>query len=449
MEALNNNSNKPRVVIVGAGFGGLSAARDLKDAPVQVSVVDRKNHHLFQPLLYQVAMAGLAPGEIACPIRSILRHQPNTEVILAEVKSLNLDEKILHSTTGPISYDYLVIAAGARTNFYGHSDWEQYAVGLKDIDDALEIRRRVLLAFEEAETESNPERQKQLLTFVVIGAGPTGVELAGSLAEIARYALAKDFRKINPQSARIMLLEGLPKVLPPFVDELSQKARDELIQMGVEVRVGVKVQGITGDGVQLEGGDFIPSETVLWCAGVAPATIVSNITPTPKQDRAGRLIVGSDLTLEGYKNVFAIGDIANFAGEDGKPLPGLAPVAMQQGKAVADYIRNDLAKNPRKKFAYVDRGTLATIGRSAAVADFGKMKLTGFLAWLAWLFIHIMLLIGFRNRLVVMTNWMWSFLTYERGSRLITGHRLLAGAPEECPADETQPGNGKTDKARV
>lgn len=445
----NDNSKKPRVVIVGAGFGGLSAARDLSDAPVRLSVVDRRNHHLFQPLLYQVAMAGLAPGEIAYPIRSILRHQANTEVILAEVKSCNLDEKVLHTSTGPISFDYLVIAAGARTNFYGHSDWEQYAVGLKDIDDALEVRRRVLLAFEEAETENNPNRQKQLLTFVVIGAGPTGVELAGSLAEIARHALAKDFRRINPKSARIILLEGLPKVLPPFVDELSQKAKEELIQMGVEVRLGVKVQGITGDGVQLEGGDFIPSETVLWCAGVAPATLVSSITPTPKQDRAGRLIVGPDLTLEGYKNIFAIGDIANFTGEDGKPLPGLAPVAMQQGKAVADYIRNDLANNPRKNFHYVDRGTLATIGRSQAVADFGKMKMTGFMAWLAWLFIHIMLLIGFRNRLVVMTNWMWSFLTYERGSRLITGHRLLAGAPEECPGDDTQPGNGKTDKARV
>jgi NADH dehydrogenase len=259
--------------------------------------------------------------------------------------------------------------------------------------------------------------------------------LAGSLAEIARFALAKDFRRINPKSARVILLEGLPKVLPPFVDELSIKARDELIRMGVEVRVGVKVQGIDGEGVHLEGGEFIPSETVLWCAGVAPVPLVSKINPKPNQDRAGRLIVGTDLSLEGHKNVFAIGDIANFTGPDGKPLPGLAPVAMQQGKAVADFIRNDLSNNPRRKFEYVDRGTLATIGRSAAVADFGGMKLTGFMAWLAWLFIHIMLLIGFRNRLVVMTNWMWSFLTYERGSRLITGHRMLAGAPE-CP-DET------------
>lgn len=435
MSEIDDSSKKPRVVIIGAGFGGLAAARDLRFTPVQVTVIDRTNHHLFQPLLYQVAMAGLAPGEIACPIRSILRDQPNTEVILAEVKSCELDEKILQTSIGPINYDYLVIAAGAQTNFYGHSDWAQYAVGLKDLDDALEIRRRTLLAFEEAERESNLERQKQLLTFVVIGAGPTGVELAGSLAEIARFALAKDFRRINPKSARVILLEGLPKVLPPFVDELSLKARDELIRMGVEVRVGVKVQGIDGEGVHLEGGEFIPSETVLWCAGVAPVPLASRINPKPNQDRAGRLIVGTDLCIDGYKNVFAIGDIANFTGPDGKPLPGLAPVAMQQGKAVADFIRNDLTKNPRRKFEYIDRGTLATIGRSAAVADFGKMKLTGFMAWLAWLFIHIMLLIGFRNRLVVMTNWMWSFLTYERGSRLITGHRMLAGAPE-CP-DET------------
>lgn len=435
MNEINDSSKKPRVVIIGAGFGGLAAARDLRFAPVQVTVVDRTNHHLFQPLLYQVAMAGLAPGEIACPIRSILRDQPNTEVVLAEVQSCELDEKILQTSIGPINYDYLVIAAGAQTNFYGHSDWAQYAVGLKDLDDALEIRRRTLLAFEEAERESDLERQKQLLTFVVIGAGPTGVELAGSLAEIARFALAKDFRRINPKSARVILLEGLPKVLPPFVDELSLKARDELIRMGVEVRVGVKVQGIDGEGVHLEGGEFIPSQTVLWCAGVAPVPLASRITPKPNQDRAGRLIVGTDLSIDGYKNVFAIGDIANFTGPDGKPLPGLAPVAMQQGKAVADFIRNDLTKNPRRKFEYIDRGTLATIGRSAAVADFGKMKLTGFMAWLAWLFIHIMLLIGFRNRLVVMTNWMWSFLTYERGSRLITGHRMLAGAPES--PDET------------
>ncbi|MCW5822072.1 MAG: NAD(P)/FAD-dependent oxidoreductase [Cyanobacteria bacterium TGS_CYA1] len=436
MNGPNNSSKKPRVVIIGAGFGGLSAAKDLRDAPVQITVVDRTNHHLFQPLLYQVAMAGLAPGEIACPIRSILRDQTNTEVVLAEVQSCNLDEKVLQTSIGSINFDYLVIAAGAQTNFYGHADWAQYAVGLKDIDDALEIRRRTLLAFEEAEHASNPERQKQLLTFVVIGAGPTGVELAGSLAEIARFALAKDFRRINPKSARVILLEGLPKVLPPFVDELSAKARDELISMGVEVRVGVKVQGIDGEGVHLEGGEFIASETVLWCAGVAPVPLVNKISPKPNQDRAGRLMVQADLSLEDHKNIFAIGDIANFTGPDGKPLPGLAPVAMQQGKAVADYIRNDLSNNPRRKFVYTDRGTLATIGRSAAVADFGKMKLTGFVAWLAWLFIHIMLLIGFRNRLVVLTNWMWSFLTYERGSRLITGHRMLAGAPE-CPDDTT------------
>lgn len=435
MSPTNDSSKKPRVVIIGAGFGGLSAAKDLRDAPVQVTVIDRRNHHLFQPLLYQVAMAGLAPGEIACPIRSILREQSNTEVILAEVQALNLDEKILQTSIGPVNFDYLIIAAGAQTNFYGHTDWAEYAVGLKDIDDALEIRRRTLLAFEEAEHANSPERQKQLLTFVVIGAGPTGVELAGSLAEIARFALAKDFRRINPKSARVILLEGLPKVLPPFVDELSLKARDELRSMGVEVRVGVKVQGIDKEGVHLEGGEFIASRTVLWCAGVAPAPLVSRINPKPTQDRAGRLIVDPYLNLDDYKNVFAIGDIANFSKEDGSPLPGLAPVAMQQGKAVADYIRNDLAKNPRRKFVYIDRGTLATIGRSAAVADFGKVKLTGFVAWLAWLFIHIMLLIGFRNRLVVLTNWMWSFLTYERGSRLITGHRMLAGAPE-CP-DET------------
>lgn len=418
---------KPRIVIVGGGFGGLCAAQALKNADVSVTLVDRTNYHLFQPLLYQVAMAGLSPGDIAQPIRSILRHQKNAEVILAEISKVDLKNNLLQSTIGDISYDYLILAAGAQTNYFGHNDWPEHAVGLKDIDDALEIRRRVLVAFEEAEHEQNPVKQKQLLTFVVIGGGPTGVELAGSLAELSRHSLARDFRRINPSSARVILLEGLPRVLPPFVEELSAKAQEQLKNIGVEVRTGVKVTDIDESGVHVEGGEVIPSSTVMWCAGVAAVPLTKTIDVT--LDRGGRVIVEPDLSIPGFKNAFAIGDISNFAHQGEKPLPGLAPVAMQMGEAAAHTILDDLAKRPRKKFHYTDKGTMATIGRSAAVADLGKLKVSGLAAWLAWLLIHILMLIGFRNRLIVFMNWVWSFITYDRGSRLITGHRMAAGCP--------------------
>lgn len=420
---------KIRVVIVGGGFGGLAAAQALKDADVEVTVVDKTNYHLFQPLLYQVAMAGLSPGDIAHPIRSILRKQKNTEVILAEVTKVDLKNNTLQTNVGDIDYDYLILAAGAQTNYFGHNDWPDYAVGLKDIDDALEIRRRVLVAFEDAESEKDKDKQKQMLTFVVIGGGPTGVELAGSLAELARHSLVRDFRHINPSSAQVILLEGLPRVLPPFVEELSAKAAEQLKSIGVEVRTGVKVTNINECGVHVEGGEIIPSSTVMWCAGVAAVPLTK--TMDVNLDRGGRVVVEPDLSIAGFKNVFAIGDLSNFAHQGEKPLPGLAPVAMQQGAAAAQTILDDLAGRSRKKFHYVDKGTMATIGRSAAVADLGRLKLSGLPAWLAWLLIHILMLIGFRNRLLVFTNWVYSFFTYDRGSRLITGHRMEAGCPIE------------------
>lgn len=424
----------PKVVIVGGGFGGLAAAQALKDSPVNVLVVDRTNYHLFQPLLYQVAMAGLSPGEIAHPIRGILRNQVNTEVVLAEVASIDLPQKLLKTSIGDITYDYLILAAGAQTNYFGHNEWSEYGVGLKDIDDALEVRRRVLVAFEQAEHEKDPATQKRLLTFIVIGAGPTGVELAGSLAELARFALKKDFRRINSSDARIILLEGLPRVLPPFVEDLSEKARQQLVKMGVEVRTGVKVTCIDADGVQLEGGELISSSTVMWCAGVAAAPLTKTLNVP--LDRGGRVIVEPDLSIPGFKNAFAIGDLASFSHQGGKPLPGLAPVAMQQGAAAARSVIADLKSGSRTSFHYTDRGVMATIGRLAAVADFGKVKLTGIWAWLSWLFIHILLLIGFRNRLVVLMNWIYSFITYDRGARLITGHRMIAGCPDAPAEDE-------------
>ncbi|MBA3859860.1 MAG: FAD-dependent oxidoreductase [Cyanobacteria bacterium PR.3.49] len=423
---------RPHVVILGGGFGGLAAAQTLKNADVDVTVVDKTNYHLFQPLLYQVAMAGLSAGDIAHPIRSILRQQKNTEVILAEVTKVDLKANLIHTSVGEINYDYLILAAGAQTNYFGHNDWPDFAVGLKDIDDALEIRRRVLVAFEDAESEKDTVKQKQMLTFVVIGGGPTGVELAGSLAELARHSLVRDFRHINPSSAQIILLEGLPRVLPPFVEELSAKAAEQLKRIGVEVRTGVKVTNINECGVHVEGGEIIPSSTVMWCAGVAAVPLTK--TMDVNLDRGGRVIVEPDLSIPNFKNAFAIGDVSNFAHQGEKPLPGLAPVAMQQGEAAARSILDDLSGRTRRKFHYTDKGTMATIGRSAAVADLGKLKLSGLPAWLAWLLIHILMLIGFRNRAVVFLNWLWSFFTYDRGSRLITGHRMEAG----CPIDLRQ-----------
>jgi NADH dehydrogenase len=424
------------VVIVGAGFGGLTAARRIARLPVQVTVVDRKNHHTFQPLLYQVATAGLSPGEIAAPIRWILRSRSNVEVLLDEVVDFNLEQKRVITKQQVLDYDFLIIASGATHAYFGHQEWEPLAPGLKTIEDALEIRRRVLLAFELAERQNEHQNKTAggqsgpPLQFAVIGAGPTGVELAGTLAEIARHAMNREFRNIDPRQSRILLIEGGPRVLAAYSEELSRKAEEQLRRLGVEVRTSHMVNRVEPGAVWV-GNERIAAPVILWAAGVAASPLGRKLgVPI---DRAGRVLVQPDLSIPGHSEVFVIGDLAALNDENGKMLPGVAPVAIQQGEWVADTIARDLENQPRRNFRYHDKGSLATIGRAAAVAQFGKFELSGYFAWLAWLFIHILFLIGFRNRLIVMIQWAWSYLTYERGARLITGSNELTGWPQSQP----------------
>lgn len=411
----------PHVVIIGGGFGGLEAARAFKGAPVQVTLVDRTNHHLFQPLLYQVAIAGLAPADIAAPIRAILRHQKNVTVILAEALGVDFEQQVVHFTEADLHYDYLILATGGRTSYFGHDEWEKFAPGLKDLDDAVEIRRRVLLAFEAAEKETDAERRQELLTFVIVGGGPTGVELAGAIAELAHTVLASDFRNINPREARIILLEGGPRILPSFAPDLSDNALKQLRDLGVNVRTNTIVTNIDETGAYL-GEQKINAATVIWGAGVQATAFTSKLGVP--HDRGGRVILEPDLTLPGHKNVFAIGDMASYTHQTGKPLPGVSPVAMQMGRCAARNVLHAIKGEPYETFKYHDKGNMATIGRNAAIAEIGKLHLTGFIAWLAWLFVHLMFLIGFRNRVAALFNWGWSYFTYQRGSRLITGRRL-------------------------
>lgn len=426
-------SDQSRVVLVGGGFGGLNLARALAKSPVRVTLVDRRNHHLFQPLLYQVATAALNPSDIAIPIRRILRHQRNVEVLLAEARGVDFGGKRLLLDEGELAYDKLVIATGARHSYFGHSEWIASAPGLKSIGDALEIRRRVLSAFEQAEREADPRRREAWLTFIVVGAGPTGVELSGALCEIARHALARDFRHINPAQARVILLEGSQRVLPPYAPELSERARQQLVRLGVDVRTGQTVTSIDAEGIAV-GETRIPARTVLWAAGVTGSGFARRLSVP--LDRAGRILVGDDLTIAGHPDVFAIGDIASIT-RDGRQVPGVAPAAVQQAWHTARNIQRALSNQPLLPFHYRDRGSLATIGRSAAVADFGKLKLSGTPAWLAWLFLHLLFLVGFRNRLSVLFQWLWSFLSYDRGARLITGplRRDPAQARAERPIE--------------
>jgi NADH dehydrogenase len=426
-------TNNPRVVIVGAGFGGLVAARALARYPVRITLIDRQNFHTFQPLLYQVATAGLSPGEIAAPIRWILRNRRNVEVLMAEVQDFDLARKVVKLADGEISYDYLVVASGASHAYFGHDEWEPFAPGLKTIEDALEIRRRVLLAFELAERQANSEHEHVQLNFVVVGGGPTGVELAGTLAEIARRALSNEFRTIDPRKTRIVLLEGGPRILPAYPEDLSRSAQEQLKRLGVEVHTSAMVTNVTPGTVHM-GETQLPAAVILWAAGVAASPLGKKLGAPV--DRAGRVAVNPDLSLPGHPEVFVIGDLATLKDENGKPLPGIAPVAMQEGKATAHNIGAEMRGEPRKNFHYFNKGNLATIGRAAAVAEFGKIHISGFLAWLAWLFIHVFFLIGFRNRIIVLVQWAWSYFTYERGARLITGDRHLPGW-DELRADKT------------
>jgi NADH:ubiquinone reductase (H+-translocating) len=422
-------SEGARVIIVGGGFGGLTAAKALRKAPVQLTLVDRQNHHLFQPLLYQVAMAGLAPSEIAQPIRSLLARQANAKVLLDEVIHIDLTQKQVHFAEGrPLPYDYLILAPGARTHYFGNDGWAAFAPGLKSIDDAVEIRRRVLLAFEAAEREPDPAERSRLLSFIVIGGGPTGVELAGSIAELARHVLGRDFKNVRPAETRVLLLEGGPRVLSTFDPELSDSSVRQLSELGVHVRTGAVVSSMGPEGVILRDGETIAAQTIVWAAGVSASPLLAKIGIDV--DRAGRAKVEPDCSLPGHPEIFVIGDAAMLLGEDGKPLPGVSPTAMQMGRHVAALIKGELTDNaPRTPFRYRDKGSMATIGRSRAIAQMDSLKLSGLLAWLAWLLVHIWYLIGFRNRLLVMFDWAWSYLTYRRGARLITGGRLEPGTP--------------------
>jgi NADH:ubiquinone reductase (H+-translocating) len=411
-----------RVVIVGAGFGGLTAARKLARHPVQITLIDRRNYHTFQPLLYQVATAGLSPGEIATPIRWIFRGRPNVEVLMGEVEDFDLSRRVAKLSDMELPYDYLILPAGASHAYFGHDEWEPFAPGLKTIEDALEIRRRVLLSFELAERQAASGGGQMPLNFVVVGGGPTGVELAGTLADIARRVLVNEFHSIDPKLTRILLLEGGPRILPTYPEDLSRSAEEQLRQLGVEVRTSAMVTGVSAASVTV-GDTQIPAAVILWAAGVAASPLGKKLgVPT---DRAGRVLVNPDLSIPGHPEVFVIGDLASLKDKNGKPLPGVAPVAIQQGAATARNIVRDLKGEPRRNFEYFDKGSLATIGRSAAVAQFGKIHISGFIAWLSWLFVHIFFLIGFRNRVIVLIQWAWSYFTSERGARLITGNTDL------------------------
>lgn len=418
----------PRVVIIGAGFGGLRAARKLADVPVEVTVIDRSNHHLFQPLLYQVATAGLSPADISAPIRHILKRQRNASVILAEVTGVDMEAQQVLMQDRSIPYDYLIVASGATHSYFGHDEWEQFAPGLKTISDATTIRRKILLAFEAAEIEPDPEKRKALLTFVLVGAGPTGVEMAGAIAELAHKALAKDFRNIDPTSARILLVEAAPRALLAFPEHLAGKAQKALERLGVEVMTNSAVENINDEGVVIAGKP-LAAQTVIWTAGVSASTAGKWLDA--EVDRAGRVKVLPDLTIPGHENVFVVGDTATIQ-HNGKPLPGVAPVAMQEGMYAASVIANRVAgRKDTKSFHYHSKGNLATVGRSYGLSDFGSVKLTGFIGWFFWLAVHIFFLIGFRNRIIVLFQWAWAYFTYQRGARLIVQESVTKNASEE------------------
>ncbi len=408
----------PHVVILGGGFAGLYAARGLRRAPVRVTLIDRRNHHLFQPMLYQVATAALNPSDIAAPIRSVLRNQANAEVLLAEVSTIDVPTRRVTLTDGSqIAYDYLIVATGAHHSYFGHNEWEPLAPGLKSLEDAVEIRQRVLLAFERAERETDSVRRHAFLTFVIVGGGPTGVEMAGAVAELRRYALRRDFRRIDPGEATVMLLEGGTRLLPSYPPSLSDQAKKDLRRLGVEVRTETMVTDIRPGSV-VAAGWTIPTQTVIWAAGNLASPVLKSMGAP--LDSAGRAIVEPDCTIPGHPEVFVLGDAAHFEHQEGGPLPGVSPVAIQMGEYAAGVIASDLNGEPRRAFQYWDKGQLAVIGRGRAVADIWKLHFGGLLAWLTWTFVHIFFLIGFRNRILVMIQWAWSYLTYGRGARLIT-----------------------------
>src|SRR3954452_6472863 len=409
--------NMPHVVIVGGGFGGLEAAKALECEEVRVTVIDRTNYHLFQPLLYQVATAALSPADIAAPLRAVVSECRNVEVMLAEVQSVDVNARCVRCGDLNTQYDYLILATGSRHSYFGHDEYEKLAPGLKSLEDAVEIRRRILMAFEYAEKTSDENERKAAMTFVIIGGGPTGVEMAGAIAEIARYTLAKNFRHIDPSQARVILIEGAPCLLAAYPPDLSESARKQLLELGVEVRTNARATNVTGEGVDVDG-DFIPCRVKIWAAGNV-ASFVGKTLSVPV-DRVGRVIVNDDLTIPGHPEVQLIADLANFSHQTGAPLPGVSPVAMQQGRHAARNILRMIRGEKPKAFRYFDKGSMATIGRNKAVADLKFFHLSGRPAWLAWLFVHIIFLVGFRNRLLVLFQWAWAYLSFDKGARLIT-----------------------------
>jgi NADH:ubiquinone reductase (H+-translocating) len=413
----NVATRKPHVVIIGAGFGGLEAAKKLACEEVLVTVIDRTNYHLFQPLLYQVATAALSPADIAAPVRGILSQSKNVNVILADVTSIDVNARKVLMPDGELSYDFLILATGARHSYFGHPEWERVAPGLKSLEDAVEIRRRILLAFEFAEKSSDEAARKAAMTFVIVGGGPTGVEMAGAIAEIARYTLCSDFRRIDPSQARIILVEGDPSVLATFPKDLQESAMKQLRDLGVEVRTGVHATNLSDAGLQV-GGEFIPCRVKIWAAGNTASSVGASLgVPV---DRVGRVMVNDDLTIPGHPEVQVIGDLANFQHQTGKPLPGVSPVAMQQGRHAAENILGALEGRKPQRFWYWDKGSMATIGRNKAVADLHWLHLSGLPAWVVWAFVHIIFLVGFRNRLAVLIQWAWAYVTFNKGARLIT-----------------------------
>jgi NADH dehydrogenase len=431
MVSFSSNIPPHHVVIVGGGFGGLYAAKALAKTNVNVTLIDRRNFHLFQPLLYQVATGALSPADISSPLRSILSKNKNTTVLLGEVNDINPEDQTVMVGNEAVPYNTLIVATGAKHSYFGKDNWERCAPGLKTLEDAIEMRRRIFTAFEAAEKETDVVKRRAFLTFVVVGGGPTGVELAGAIAELARKTLKEDFRNIDTSETRVLLLEGLDRVLPPFAPELSQTAAESLAALGVEVQTKTLVTNIEDDIVTVKQGDevkTIAARTVLWAAGVSasPMGKVLMAKTQAECDRAGRVIVEQDLSIKGYPNIFVIGDLANFCHQNGKPLPGVAPVAMQEGEYVAKLIQNRLLGQATPPFNYVDVGSLAMIGQHSAVVDLGFIKIRGFLAWLFWLFIHIYFLIEFDNKLVVMIQWMWSYFTRNRRARLITGKEIIS-----------------------
>lgn len=433
-----------QVVIIGGGFGGLYAAQSLKNAPVEVTLIDKRNFHLFQPLLYQVATGKVSPADISSPLRAILSHQKNTKVLMGEVTDIDPKKQTVQLHNETLSYDTLLVATGVSHHYFGNEHWAEKAPGLKTVEDALEIRRRIFLAFEAAEKETDPEKRRAWLTFVIVGGGPTGVELAGSLAELAYSTLKQDFRHIDTSETRILLLEGMDRVLPPYPPELSAKAQDSLEHLGVTVQTKTLVTNIADNVVTIRRGDRteeIPAQTILWAAGMKASGMGKVLAENTdvQLDRAGRVMVEPDLSISGYPNIFVIGDLANFSHQDGKPLPGVAPVAMQEGQYVARLIKKRLKNETLPAFRYLNYGSLAVIGRNAAVVDLGFVKFSGILAWLAWVFVHILFLIEFDNKLIVMIQWAWDYFTRKRGARLITNQDELPSLGVEEQSDYRTP----------